>query len=214
VEVAARARAREPRVAARGRRDGRVPVKVRWPPHPLGLGTPFNLALLSPETRTRLVSSLWWAPVLGLITALAMMAADQALFGGVTMSQTPLLSEHPPVGNRVLVAVLGSLFEEVVFRAGFATVVGWLVYRILQRIVASPIQQAQWAGTIAAAVAVGLMHVNQVDDPTRFWRIMTLNVIGHLGYGWLYWRRGFELAWLTHGIVTCILYIGVPALRS
>lgn len=35
----------------------------------------------------------------------------------------------------------------------------------------------------------------------------------NLVYGWLYWRRGLELAVLTHALVPAILYIGVPALR-
>jgi len=188
-------------------------VKFRWPPSPLGLGPQLNLAVLAAPTRAQLVRRLWLAPVVGLATALAMVAGDEMLFGGQTWRASPGLDAHPPVGLRVLVALFGSLVEEVVFRLGIATGVGWLAYATLKRMLTNPTGLAQWTGALAAAVAVGMMHVAQVDDPSRFWRIMTINVVGHLVYGRLYWRVGFELAWLTHASVTAILYIGLPALR-
>jgi hypothetical protein len=80
-------------------------------------------------------------------------------------------------------------------------------------VVAEPKRPAQWIAVFAAAIGVGLMHVGQVGNPADFWRIMTVNVIGHSVYGFLYWTRGFEVAVLTHVIVTSLLYIGVPALR-
>jgi hypothetical protein len=191
-------------------------MKLRWPPPPLGLGPPLNLALLAPDTRARLARGWWLPPVVGLATALALFATDRLLFGGATMAGTPALSAHPPVGSRVLVAFLGSLFEELVFRVGLASVVAWIAYGLLRRALSDPervIRVAQGIGVLAAVSGVGLMHVGQVGQPSEFWRIMTINAVGHVVYGWLYWRRGFELALLTHAVVTLVLYIGWPALR-
>jgi len=188
-------------------------MKLRWPPKPLGLGTPLNLAVLSPETRAQLARSWWLAPVVGIAAALAVVAIDRVLFGGVTMRGTPDLSSHPSIGARVLVALIGSLFEELVFRVGVATVTGWLSYWILQQVMSNPVRVAQWVGVITAAAAIGFMHVGQGDDPTRLWRILSVNAVGNIAYGWIYWRRGLELAWATHVVVTCALFIGVPALR-
>jgi len=188
-------------------------MKISWPPKPLGLGPLFNLVTLSRETRPLLIRSWWLIPVLGLATALAMIGADQLFFGGATMSRTPSLSSHPPIGNRVLVALIGSLGEELVFRVVIATITAWVIYFLLRFVVAEPKRPAQWISVFAAAIGVGLMHVGQVGNPADFWRIMTVNVIGHSVYGFLYWTRGFEVAVLTHVIVTSLLYIGVPALR-
>jgi hypothetical protein len=141
-----------------------------------------------------------------------MMAADATFFGGVTMRGTPDLNEHPPVGSRVLVALIGSLGEEIVFRVGLATVAAWLVYLILKHLMANPRLAAHLIGALAGATGSVLMHVGQNSD-TELWRIVTINVVGNTVYGLLYFRRGLELAWLTHVIVTSVLYIGVPALR-
>jgi hypothetical protein len=187
-------------------------MRAHWPPRPLGLGPPLNLALLSPTTRP-LTRRRWWLPlVAGVATALAMMAADRALFGGVTMRATPGLNEHPPIGNRVLVALIGSLGEGLVFRVGVVTAVAWLAYVVLRRVSANAVRVAQWVGTIVAALAVGWMHVGQNAEPD-VWRLVTLNAIGHTVYGWLYWTRGFEISFCTHAVVTSILYIVWPALR-
>jgi hypothetical protein len=187
-------------------------VRAHWPPRALGIGPPLNLALLSATTRPLARRSWWLPPVVGLTTALAMMAADHALFGGVTMRATPGLNEHPPIGNRILVAIIGSLGEGLVFRVGVATAVAWLAYVLSRRVIADAVRVAQWVGTIVAALAVGWMHVGQNTQPD-VWRLVTLNGIGHTVYGWLYWTRGFEISFLTHAVVTSILYIAWPALR-
>lgn len=189
-------------------------MKLRWPPRPLGLGTPLNLASLSAETRPLLARGGWLAPLAGLAAALAVVAVDAMFFGGHTMRQTPALSAHRPIGNRVGVAIIGSLVEEVVFRLGIATASAWLVHMILRRVSAHPRSQAQWAGVLVAAAAAGLMHVGQTGEPSELWRIMTVNAVINCVYGWVYWRRGLELAVLTHAVATGILYIGVPALRG
>ena len=188
-------------------------MTLLWPPKSLGLGTPLNLAVLSARTRPLLTRDAWLAPVIGVAVAFTIVAADRMLFGGATMAGTPDLSSHPPIGNRILVAVIGSLGEEVVFRVGVATLAGWVIYWLLRAVLADPRIPAQLAGAVVAALCVGVMHVGQVGQPSEFWRVMTVNVMGHAVYGWLYWRRGFEMAVLTHMIVTAILYIGLPAVR-
>lgn len=188
-------------------------MKVRWPPRPLGIGTPLNLAALSAETRSLLARSWWMVPVAGLVAALAVIAVDGVFFGGATMRGTPDLSEHPPIGNRVLVALIGSLAEELVFRLGIATAGAWVIYMILRRVLGNARSVAQWAGMLAAAASAGLMHVGQVGDPSHVWRIITVNAVINCVYGWAYWRRGLEAAVLTHAFTTSILSIVVPALR-
>jgi hypothetical protein len=188
-------------------------MEVYWPPNPLGIGTLLNLAAISPETRSVLARDWWLAPVPGLGAALAVAAADQVFFGGLTMHRTPNLGAHPPVANRVLISFIGSLGEELFFRVGVATAGARLVHLILRRLSASPQAQAQWAGVFIAAAGAGLMQVGQVGNPSDFWRVMTVNVIASTLYGGIYRGRGFELAVLAHITVTGCLYIAVPAFR-
>ena len=61
-----------------------------------------------------------------------------------------------------------------------------------------------------AAAYAGMTHVG---NPADFLRVVTVNGVAALVYGWLYWRRGLELAILNHMVVTACLYIAVPAFR-
>jgi hypothetical protein len=45
------------------------------------------------------------------------------------------------------------------------------------------------------------------------WRVMTINVVVGLVYGWAYWRRGLETAVLAEVSVTAGLYLLIPAVR-
>src|SRR5688572_10595415 len=125
-------------------------MKLLWPPKSLGLGTPLNLAAVSAETRPLLTRDWWLAPVTGVVIAFAIVAADRIFFGGATMAGTPDLRSHPPIGNRVLVALIGSLGEELVFRVGVATLTAWLLYWLLHAVLPDPKIPAQWAGVIVA----------------------------------------------------------------
>ena len=168
--------------------------------------------MLSNEARAKLARSWWWAPVLGVAIALCIIASDSVFFDGVTMRGTPDLNAHPPVVSRILIALIGSLAEEIVFRIGLATIAAWIGYLILRHLMSSPRVAAHLIGAVAGTTGSVLMHVGQ-NSHTELWRIVSINVVGNTVYGILYFRRGLELAWLTHVIVTSLLYIGVPALR-
>jgi membrane protease YdiL (CAAX protease family) len=183
-------------------------MRLAWPPRPLGLGTPLNLAACSRETRPLLGRGWWMAPVLGLVLALLVVGVDRVLVGGVTMQGIPDLGTHPSLGARVLISLFGTLFEELLFRVLLATLVAWLAYLALSRFLARPRMHAQWAGIVAGAIGSGVLH-----SGSGLAHVIALNVVTNAVYGWLYWRRGLELAILTHVVVTACLYIGVPALR-
>ena len=189
-------------------------IPFRWPPKPLGLGPQLNLMMLSAETRAQLRRSWWLAPIVGVAAAIVDVAVDHFFFAGETMRRTPDLSSHPPVINRVSVVTIGSIGEELFFRVGVATLVAWAVYWLLNRVKDDPRSLAQWSGILVAATWSGLWHAGMVGNPAEnFGRVMTVNVIGSVVYGWFYWRRGFELAVLSHIALNTTLYVGMPAFR-
>jgi membrane protease YdiL (CAAX protease family) len=183
-------------------------MRLAWPPRPLGLGTPLNLAAFSPEARSRLGRGWWTAPVLGVAMALLVVGVDVVFFRGVTIQDLPDLGSHPSLGARVLIAIFGTLFEELMFRVLLGTLAAWLVYAALSRFLDQPRTHAQWAGIVVGAMAGGVLH-----SGSGLAHVVALNVATNAVYGWLYWRRGLEMAVLTHMVVTACLFIGVPALR-
>ncbi len=184
-------------------------MKWHWPPRPLGLGTPLNLAALSPEMRT--LGLRWWGEALGtgLLTVLLIVTVDALFFGGVTVGKLPPLEDHPPLTSRLLVAVLGAALEELFFRALLATAVAWLVYGVLSRLVDRPRATAQWLGVVAAFALMAWWHTGSPTDATR---VLAVNAVAAAAYGWLYWWRGLEAAILGHLVVSLALLIVIPAL--
>ena len=103
------------------------------------------------------------------------------------------------------------------FRAFFATAVAAVVWAALSRSVGERTGQvaaAQWVGTLAAAIVVGVWHVGMGgDSSSNSARVLAVNAIGNVLYGWTYWRHGLEMSTLTHGVLNATLYLGLPLLH-
>jgi membrane protease YdiL (CAAX protease family) len=177
-------------------------VKLRWPPPPLGFGTPLNLALGRGWKR-----SLGLAVASGLAIPPAILALDRLLFAGVSMERVRAFVAQP-LADKLQVVALAGITEELVFRAFISTLVAWPAWLLLRRERASV-----WIGIFVAAVAFGLAHVaNLAHVPHPYLRAIVLNGIAGIVFGWLYWRRGFEWAVLSHFIADAVLYLILPAI--
>ncbi len=185
-------------------------MKIRWPPPPLGLGTPLNLAAASPEARATVGRSWWLAPLLGLATPFLMLAIDRLFFAGASLERVRELGSQP-LGFRLLVVVYSGVTEELIYRLFLATFVAWLAYLVISRFTREPRALAQWLGILVAALMFGLAHVGNLPDVAHpVLRAVTVNGIAGLILGWLYWWRGLEVAILTHMVAIVVLYIAVP----
>jgi len=187
-----------------------APMKIRWPPPSLGLGTPLNLASASPEARALVGRSWWLVPVLGLATPFLMLVIDHVLFAGVSLQRVRDLGSQP-LGFRILVVLYSGVTEELLYRLFLATFVAWLAHMAISRFTRAPTALAQWLGILVAALMFGLAHVGNLPDVAQpVLRAVTVNGAAGLILGWLYWWRGLELAILTHMVAIVVLYIAVP----
>jgi len=185
-------------------------VHILWPPEPLGLGTPLNLASSSAATRSLFRRSWWLILVLGLAIPLLMLTIDQLFFQGVSLERVRDLGSQPLL-FRLLVVVYSGVTEEILYRLILATSVGWLSFVSLSRITKDPKTQSQWLGVLVSALLFGLAHVGNLPDvPNPVLRALALNGIAGLVLGWLYWWRGLEMAMLTHMVAIVVLYVAVP----
>lgn len=189
-------------------------VRLTWPPRALGLGPPLNLVTLSREQRAGFGRRALESIALAIAGALVVAAIDQVFFGGETARRTPALNLHPTPVARVAITFIGGFLEELFFRVFFATAVASVVWLALRRPVGQPaVPVAQWAGIIAAAIYVGVWHTTMGDAPSNNARVIAVNAVSNLLYGWTYWRRGLELSALTHGVLNATLYLGLPFLH-
>ncbi len=186
-------------------------MKIRWPPPPLGLGTPLNLALASAESRLLLRRSWWLVPLLGFVTPLLMLTIDHVFFESASLHRVRQLG-FEPLSFRLLVMIYSAVTEELIYRLFLSTLVAWVAYLVLSWFGRDTKLLAQWLGILVAAFIFGLVHVGNLPDVAHpVLRAVTVNGAAGIILGWLYWWRGLELAILAHMFAIVVLYIVVPA---
>jgi membrane protease YdiL (CAAX protease family) len=185
-------------------------VSLRWPPRPLGLGTPLNLASSATETRELLRRSWWLVPLLGVVTPISMLAIDRVLFAGASLERVRALGSEP-LAFRLLVVVYSGVTEELIYRLLLSTLAASLAHRALRGAGAIRKPLAQWLGIVVAAWFFGLAHVGNLPDVAHpVLRAIAVNSVAGVVLGWLYWWRGLELAVLTHMAAIVVLYVALP----
>ncbi len=102
----------------------------------------------------------------------------------------------------------GGLTEEILMRFGLMTLIVWLCSKIFKG--TKPF--VFWTGIVLAAIIFAFGHFpiayQAVDNPTTglLTYILIGNSIGGIIFGWLYWKKGLESAFIAH-IFTHIVMI-------
>lgn len=109
----------------------------------------------------------------------------------------------------------GGLTEEILMRFGLMTLIVWLTSKIFKG--TKPI--VYWIGIIVASIIFALGHFpiayQAVENPSTelLTYILIGNTIGGLIFGWLYWRKGLESAFLAHIFAHVIMVMTEPMLN-
>ena len=185
----------------------------------------FTSYLARTNVRTPWAAQLRSAIASGLVVGVVIVALDIALFRGFALR---------PIGAQPLRGILqtlaggllyGGLSEEVMMRFGLMTFVVWLGARLLGRTTAGETASAATrpgsaalpaplfgiaivvvalvfaAGHLPAAAAVAPLTAAVVL------RILLLNAVAGLVFGWLYWKASLEAAMLAHASVHVVFAI-------
>jgi membrane protease YdiL (CAAX protease family) len=146
---------------------------------------------------------------LGVVTAVAVVALDLVVFAPL-VPETKALPARP-LWTGALAALYGGLSEEILWRYGAMSFLAWAFTRLVRG------PAAYWAAIIGASVIFGLAHLPATDalvplTPLVATRTMILVGAAGVAFGWVYWRRGLEAAMISHGAVALIVHVGVPAI--
>ncbi|TSB47450.1 CPBP family intramembrane glutamic endopeptidase [Alkalicoccobacillus porphyridii] len=112
----------------------------------------------------------------------------------------------------------GGIAEELMLRWGVMTLVVFILWKIFQRKNAQPSSVIVWSGIILSALLFGLGHYGATVAATEmtpiiFARMIFLNGLGGVIYGWLYWRKGLEAAMIAH-MATHVTFVIISILTS
>lgn len=104
----------------------------------------------------------------------------------------------------LLVGVLyGGITEELLLRWGLMTLIAWALWRLLRRRHVLPGNGVMLAAIVLAALLFGAAHLPAAAqiaplEALSVTRVLLLNFIPGVVFGWLFWRWHLEAAMLAH----------------
>lgn len=103
----------------------------------------------------------------------------------------------------------GGFTEEILMRFGLMTLIVWIASKIFN----GRQPHAYWSGIVVASILFALGHFpiayQAVDNPSTglLTYIFLGNTIGGFIFGWLYWKKGLESAFLAHIFAHVVMVI-------
>lgn len=183
--------------------------------HRLDLGSPVMHAWLVRRQRPD------WAGLRPLQAVLLGMAAGIAVLALVPLvdrAMPPMINPPAHAGaagsalNGFLASFYGGIAEELQLRLFLMTLLLWIVARLRG---STPPAWAYWAAIVIAALLFGAGHLPAAAkiwglDTAVVLRTVLLNGIAGVAFGWLYWKRGIEMAMLGHFSADIVLHVIAP----
>ena len=183
--------------------------------HRVGLGSPVMHAWLVRRQRPD-----WSAtrPLRAVLLGVAAGALILALMPLIDRAMPPMLNPPAATGagtsafNGFLASFYGGIAEELQLRLFLMTLLVWAVARLRG---ATPPPWVYWVAIVLAALLFGAGHLPAAAklwglDPVVVLRTLLLNGIAGVVFGWLYWKRGLEMAMLSHFSADIVLHVIAP----
>lgn len=130
----------------------------------------------------------------------------------------PAGQEGRTLGLTITGVLYGGIVEEILLRWGLMTLLAWLLWRLFQRGQGTPRAWIMWVAIVASALLFGAGHLPAAAvlygglTPPVIVRIVGLNSVLGIGFGWLFWRYSLEAAMLSHAswhvITSLVAWIG------
>jgi membrane protease YdiL (CAAX protease family) len=176
---------------------------------PIGLGAPIlERWLEGKEVKAYLKSIFGVSLVSGILLGILIAGIDFLL-------PTFYSATTPPLWQRFLASFYGGIGEEVIMRLFLMTLLVWIFYKIKRTKEGRPTNIGIWMAILITAILFGLGHLPFAETLTKVTlplmaKIITLNGIAGIVFGWLYWKKGLESAMLSHFTTDIIVHVVFP----
>jgi len=185
--------------------------------HRVGLGSPLlqrRFGGASPLAATRDALRPWHTLALGVVAGLAIIGAGLVLDPMLPKMLHPAVAPSGAVSafEGLLASFYGGIAEELELRLFLMTLLVWLLTLAGKH---RPKPALFRLAIAIAALAFGAAHLPAAQ---QVWglsgivvlRTVVLNAVGGLVFGWLYWKRGIEMAMLGHFGTDIVLHVLAP----
>ncbi|MHB9295513.1 hypothetical protein PilKf_01259 [Pillotina sp. SPG140] len=148
--------------------------------------------------------------ILGIIAGVSISILDKLIF-----PQSVLSSIKVPLWQRALACFYGGIAEEIIMRLFLVSLVVFIIKKIFK--IKKYNSLVVWVAIIIISILFGLGHLPITSavveiTPIIIIRAIVLNGIGGVIFGWLYWKKGFEFAIISHFSADVVLHIIVSSL--
>lgn len=192
--------------------------------HRVGLGSPWLQGLVNRHQSTAPVPLRpAHSVVLGVSAALAILLLSRVLDPLLLPPAHVQMQDIDGAGNALyglLASFYGGIVEELQLRLFLMTLVAWGLTWLLQRrrgFDGRLTPAVAWCAILVAALLFGAGHLPTAAaiwelDAGVVTRTLLLNGIGGAVFGWVFWKRGLEMAVLSHFSADIVLHVLVPLL--
>lgn len=191
-----------------------------WLANRIGLGAPIIETWLNKESIAEKIKSILLISVLaGVIAGALIIVLDVYVFQpllikdlGEQLSPIPA-NIKPPAWQGFLASFYGGITEELQLRLFFMSLLAWIGSFIVKPVDGKANATVLWSANILAAIAFGVGHLPTAAaifpalTTLVVIRIILLNSLGGIIFGWLYQTRGIESAMLAHFSTDIVLHV-------
>jgi membrane protease YdiL (CAAX protease family) len=143
------------------------------------------------------------AIISGISVGLAIFFFDKTVFHSSLLS-----GAHPPFWAGALASIYGGVNEEVLLRLFLFTLIYFFVGKCL-KIHARNRSFILWSVNILVALLFGIGHLPAAFKLTslEIFRVLFLNGIAGIVFGWLYWSRGLWAVITAHFVTDLVIHV-------
>ncbi|BDZ69098.1 CPBP family intramembrane glutamic endopeptidase [Methanobacterium ferruginis] len=169
------------------------------------------------EVKSYLKSILGISVGLGILAGILIIGIDYLFsFAGFT-SSIVMAQITPPAWQGFLASFYGGINEEILLRLFLMTLIAWIIFKIKKTKEGKPTNMGMWLAVILAAVIFGIGHLPTAMaivtlTPLLVIKVIILNAVGGIIFGWLYWKKGLESAMISHFSADIVLHVILPLL--
>ncbi|MEN6592705.1 MAG: CPBP family glutamic-type intramembrane protease [Methanobacterium sp.] len=181
----------------------------------VGLGIPILEGWLEGrEVKDYLKSILGISVGLGILAGALIVGLDYLFaMAGSTLNAASQI--NPPVWQGFLASFYGGINEEILLRLFLMTLLVWIFFKIKKTSNDKPTKVGIWLAILLAAILFGVGHLPTAAavtalTPAVIARVIILNAVGGIIFGWLYWRKGLESAMISHFSADIVLHVIIP----
>ena len=121
----------------------------------------------------------------------------------------------PPAWQGFLASFYGGINEEILLRLFLMTLIAWIIFKIKKTEEGKPTSIGMWLAIILASVIFGIGHLPTAMTiatltPLLTIKVIILNAVGGIIFGWLYWKKGLESAMISHFSADIVLHVILP----